>query len=67
MEGHLVGSDETTIRGQATYRWLPGGFFLEQHIELDFMGFGSTASSPPHGRVRKSRLSLPRCDAHTSR
>jgi hypothetical protein len=38
MEGHLVGSDETTIRGKASYRWLPGGFFLEQHVELDFMG-----------------------------
>jgi hypothetical protein len=38
MEGHLVGSDETTIKGTATYRWLPGGFFLEQHIQLDFMG-----------------------------
>ena len=38
MEGHLVGSDDTTIRGQATYRWLPGGFFLEQHITMDFMG-----------------------------
>jgi hypothetical protein len=38
MEGRLVGSDETTISGQATYRWLPGGFFLEQHVQLDFMG-----------------------------
>ena len=38
MEGHLVGSDETTIKGQATYRWLPGGFFLEQDVDLDFMG-----------------------------
>jgi hypothetical protein len=38
MEGHLVGSGDTTIRGQATYRWLPGGFFLEQHVAMDFMG-----------------------------
>jgi hypothetical protein len=38
LEGHLVGSDETTIKGQATYRWLPGGFFFEQHIRMDFMG-----------------------------
>ena len=38
MEGHLVGSDDTTIRGQATYRWLPGGFFLEQHVTMNFMG-----------------------------
>jgi hypothetical protein len=38
LEGHLTGSDETTIRAVAAYRWLPGGFFLEQHIEMDFMG-----------------------------
>lgn len=38
MEGRLLGSDETTIKGRAAYRWLPGGFFLEQHIELDFAG-----------------------------
>ena len=38
MEGHLVGSNENNIRGQGSYRWLPGGFFLEQRIELDFMG-----------------------------
>jgi Protein of unknown function (DUF1579) len=38
MEGHLVGSSENNIKGRATYRWLPGGFFLEQRIQLDFMG-----------------------------
>jgi Protein of unknown function (DUF1579) len=38
MEGNLVGSDEKNIKGEATYRWLPGGFFLEQRIKLDFMG-----------------------------
>jgi hypothetical protein len=38
MEGSLVGSDEKVIKGQAAYRWLPGGFFLEQNIDLDFLG-----------------------------
>jgi hypothetical protein len=38
MEGHLVGSDDTTIKGQTTFRWLPGGFFLEQDFAMDFMG-----------------------------
>jgi hypothetical protein len=38
MEGHLVDSDETNIRGETSFRWLPGGFFLEQHVQLDFMG-----------------------------
>ena len=38
MEGHLVGSDEITIKGETTFRWLPGGFFLEQDFTMDFMG-----------------------------
>jgi Protein of unknown function (DUF1579) len=38
MEGHLVGSDETTVKGETTFRWLPGGFFLEQHATLNFLG-----------------------------
>ena len=38
MEGHLVGSDEITIKGETTFRWLPGGFFLEQHGRLNFLG-----------------------------
>jgi Protein of unknown function (DUF1579) len=38
MEGHLVGSSDNNIKGRAIYRWLAGGFFLEQRIELDFMG-----------------------------
>jgi Protein of unknown function (DUF1579) len=38
MEGNLVGSDETTIKGETTFRWLPGGFFLEQRAHLDFAG-----------------------------
>jgi Protein of unknown function (DUF1579) len=38
MEGNLVGSDEKNIKGETTFRWLPGGFFLEQQVKLDFMG-----------------------------
>jgi hypothetical protein len=38
LEGHLVGSTENNIKGQTTFRWLPGGFFLEQRFEMDFMG-----------------------------
>jgi Protein of unknown function (DUF1579) len=38
MEGNLVGSDERNIKGETTFRWLPGGFFLEQRVRLDFMG-----------------------------
>jgi Protein of unknown function (DUF1579) len=38
MEGNLVGSDEKNIKGETTFRWLPGGFFLEQRMQLNFMG-----------------------------
>ena len=38
MKGHFVGSDEESIGGETTFRWLPGGFFLEQSIVLDFGG-----------------------------
>jgi Protein of unknown function (DUF1579) len=38
MEGHLVGSDDVAIKGQTTFRWLPGGFFLEQHGTMNFLG-----------------------------
>ena len=30
MRGHLVGSDEENIVGEASYEWLPGGFFMRQ-------------------------------------
>jgi hypothetical protein len=38
MEGSLVGSDEQNIRGETVFRWPPGGFFLEQRAQIDFMG-----------------------------
>jgi Protein of unknown function (DUF1579) len=38
MEGNLVGSDEKNVRGETTFRWLPGGFFLEQRAQIDFAG-----------------------------
>src|SRR5215211_3786405 len=38
MKGHLLGSDEENIVGQATFKWLEGGFFLQQDVELDFAG-----------------------------
>ena len=38
MEGQLVGSDEIAIKGETTFRWLPGGFFLEQRGRMNFLG-----------------------------
>lgn len=39
MEGRLEGQEEPTIHGRTTYEWLPGGFFLQQHMVMDFAGF----------------------------
>jgi hypothetical protein len=38
MTGNLVGSSEENIIGRAAFRWLEGGFFLVQDIEIDFAG-----------------------------
>jgi hypothetical protein len=36
--GRFVGSDEDQISGAVEIEWLPGGFFLRQHAQLDFAG-----------------------------
>jgi hypothetical protein len=38
MEGNLVGSDEKNITGKTSFHWVVGGFFLEQRVQIDFMG-----------------------------
>jgi Protein of unknown function (DUF1579) len=38
LKGRLTGSSEENITGKATFEWLPGGYFLQQTLELDFMG-----------------------------
>jgi hypothetical protein len=38
MTGHLVGSTEKNIIGRTTFRWVAGGFFLQQDVEIDFAG-----------------------------
>ena len=38
MKGHLVGSTEENVIGRTTFRWVAGGFFLEQDVEIDFAG-----------------------------
>jgi hypothetical protein len=39
MRGRTLDADEDNVSGEATFEWLPGGFFLQQRIELDFAGF----------------------------
>jgi hypothetical protein len=38
MQGHAVGSDENNITGETTFKWLDGGFFLEQNMRMDYAG-----------------------------
>ena len=38
MKGRTLNSTEDNVMGQAIFEWLPGGFFLQQRIELNFMG-----------------------------
>jgi hypothetical protein len=39
MTGRTVGSDTDNVKGRTTFEWLPGGFFLQQRISLDFAGY----------------------------
>jgi uncharacterized protein DUF1579 len=38
MKGRILDSKQDNVFGRATFEWLPGGFFLQQRIELDFVG-----------------------------
>ena len=38
LKGRTLDSDVDNVRGRTTFDWLPGGFFLRQHIQLDFAG-----------------------------
>jgi hypothetical protein len=38
LRGRTDGAEEDNISGIAEIAWLPGGFFLSQHVEIDFAG-----------------------------
>jgi hypothetical protein len=38
MKGRTLGADVDNVSGRATFEWLPGGFFLQQRITLNFAG-----------------------------
>jgi hypothetical protein len=38
MRGRTAGSEVDDVAGTVSYRWLPGGFFLEQTIRIEFTG-----------------------------
>jgi hypothetical protein len=38
IRGRTLDADHDDVFGTTTFHWQPGGFFLQQHIELDFAG-----------------------------
>jgi hypothetical protein len=38
MKGRTIGSDVDDVSGRTTFEWLPGGFFFQQRISLNFAG-----------------------------
>lgn len=39
MKGRTLDSEVENVSGRVTYEWLPGGYFLQQRIELNFAGY----------------------------
>lgn len=56
-KGLLVGSDEIRNKWQTTFRWRLGGFLLEQHGTLKFLGM--ELDSPRVDRLRPRDRDLP--------
>lgn len=38
VKGHTLDSKNDNVSALTTFEWLPGGFFLKQSFEADFMG-----------------------------
>jgi hypothetical protein len=39
LKGRTLDSSVDNVAGRTTFEWLPGGYFLQQRITLDFGGF----------------------------
>jgi hypothetical protein len=39
MQGRTLGPEVDDVNGRTTFEWLPGGYFLQQRIELNFAGY----------------------------
>jgi hypothetical protein len=38
IKGHTLDSKDNNVSARTTFEWLPGGFFLKQNFEADFVG-----------------------------
>jgi Protein of unknown function (DUF1579) len=39
MKGRTVGAAADDVSGRTTFEWLPGGYFLQQRVSLNFAGY----------------------------
>jgi hypothetical protein len=39
MKGRTLDSDVDNVTGRTTFEWLPGRFFLQQRVMIDFVGY----------------------------
>ena len=56
MTGRTLDSEVDNVTGRTTFEWLPGGFFLQQRITLDFAG---SRSRPGGDRLRPTEQHVP--------
>jgi hypothetical protein len=38
IHGRTLGAEQDDVFGRLSFEWLPGGFFLQQRVEIDFQG-----------------------------
>ena len=38
VRGRTLDSEQDNVSGRLAFEWLPGGFFLQQRVEIDFQG-----------------------------
>jgi hypothetical protein len=43
LTGRTLGADEDNVKGRLQFEWLPGKYFLQQRVELEFAGFSVAA------------------------
>ena len=43
VRGRTLDAEEDNVSGRLAFEWLTGGFFLQQRVHLNFMGFDIAA------------------------
>jgi hypothetical protein len=72
VKGRTLGAEEDDVSGRLTFEWLPGGFFLQQRVQIDFMGLdvevsrSSATTRPPGSSPRPSTRTWSASPSRTS-